>query len=507
MQAGKKVIMNTGFLYGKMIISIGIALYSTRLVLNALGATDYGIFSLVGGVIAMLAFLNGAMGTSTQRFISIYLGKCDLRQLSIIFKASVKMHLLIGLMIVLILEIASIFLFSGFLNIPEERIFAAKTVFHFMVFSTFFSINAVPYDALINAHEDLFFDALTGIVESFVKLGIAIWLSYSDFDRLILYSMLIAILTVGIRIVKSVYCYRKYDECKLKSKEQIEKSLYKEMFSFAGWNLFGSLAKLGRAQGISIILNLFFGTVINAAYGIANQVSGQINNFSVMMLKAINPQIMISEGASDRQRMLRWSMAASKFSFMLLAFFAIPCIFEMKAILNLWLKEVPEYTIAFCNLVLIAMLTNQLTIGLQSAAQSTGKIKEYQITVGSLLLLNLPIAYFLLSFGLTPYSVLISYIIIELLACTARIIFLKYLAGMSISTFIKEVITRDILTILPMIFSSYMIIQHFNFEFRFILTISISSILFVLSVFYIGLSKNEREFAIIGYKQKFLKST
>jgi O-antigen/teichoic acid export membrane protein len=507
MQAGKKVIMNTGFLYGKMIISIGIALYSTRLVLSALGATDYGIFNLVGGVIAMLAFLNGSMGTSTQRYISIYLGKRDIRQLSLVFKTSVRMHLVIGLLIVLILEIAGLFLFDGFLNLPEERTLAAKIVFHFMVFSTFFSINAVPYDATINAHEDLLFDALTGVVESFAKLGIAIWLTYSDFDRLILYSFLIALLTVISRLVKSFYCYRKYDECRIKNKDKVEMTLYKEMYSFAGWNLFGSLAKLGRTQGISIILNLFFGTVINAAYGIANQVAGQMNNFSVMMLKAINPQIMKSEGANDRQRMLKLSISASKFSFLLLAFFAIPCIFEMKAILNLWLKEVPEYTIVFCNLILIAMLTNQLTIGLQSAVLSTGRIKQYSIVVSSLFLLNLPIAYYLLSLGLAPYSVLISYIIIEILACGARIIFLKYLAGMSISAYVQDVLIKDILTILPMILSSYIIMQYLDFEFRFILTISIASILFVFSVFYIGLSKNEREFAIISYKQNFLKKT
>lgn len=506
MHAGKRVIMNTGFLYGKMLISIGIALYSTRLILSALGAEDYGIFNLVGGVIAMLAFLNGALGTSTQRFISIYLGKGDLSKLSLVFKASIRMHLVIGLIIVIVLEIAGLFLFDSFLNITPERIGAAKFIFHFMVISTFFTINAVPYDALINAHENLLFDALTGIGESIVKFGIAIWLIYSDYDRLILYGFLMAILTVVMRVVKSVYCYRKYDECKTKSKVQIEKSLYREMYSFAGWNLFGSLAKLGRAQGLAVVLNLFFGTVINAAYGIANHVAGQMNNFSVMMLKAINPQIMKSEGADDRKRMIKWSMAASKFSFLLLAFFAIPCLFEMKAILNIWLKEVPDYTIVFCNLVLIAMLANQLTIGLQSALQSVGKIKLYQITVGSLFLLNLPIAYLLLSIGLAPYTVLVSYIVIELIACLARIIFLKYLGGMSISEFVDEVLIKDILTILPMIITSYLIVQYFNFEFRFILTIGISTIVFGLSVFYFGLSKDEKGFAVAGYKRKFLKT-
>lgn len=442
MQAAKRVILNTGFLYGKMVISIFIALYSTRIVLNALGVEDFGIFNLVAGVIAMLSFLNAAMTVSTQRYMSFYLGAGEAHKLDAVFRTSVFLHLVIGVLIVVSLEIAGIFLFNGFLNIPSERITTAKIVYHFMVVSTFFTINAVPYDAAINAHENMLVDALTGVFESIMKLGIAVSLIFYLNDRLILYALLMAGLTILIRIIKSVYCLKQYNECKVKIKGGFDFPLLKEMFSFAGWNLFGALCGLGRGQGLAIILNLFFGTVVNAAFGIANQVSGQLNAFSVNMLKALNPQIIKSEGANDRNRMLRLSMMASKYSSFLLAFFAIPLIFEMPYVLKLWLKTVPDYTVIFCQLILVGTMTSQLTVGLQTAIQSTGKIKMYQSVVGSLLLLNLPISYFLLKFGFPAYSALISFIGIEVLAVAFRIIFLHRIAGLSVLDYLQKVILK-----------------------------------------------------------------
>src|SRR5450759_4902156 len=208
MKPANRVIFNTGFLYGKMLITMIIAFYSTRLVLNALGTTDYGVFSLVGGVIAMLSFLNAAMTTSTQRYLSFYIGASNNQKLKSIFSSSVLLHLIIGLIVVLVLESGGIFLFHKVLHIPAERIDTAKVVFHFMVISTFFTINAVPYDAAIITHENFLFDALLGIIESLFKLGIAIWLNYVVIDKLIIYGFLIALLTIFIRIIKSVYCFK-----------------------------------------------------------------------------------------------------------------------------------------------------------------------------------------------------------------------------------------------------------------------------------------------------------
>jgi len=438
--------MNTVFLYGKMLISMVISLYSTRLILVALGIEDYGIFNLVGGVIAMLSFLNVAMTVSTQRFFSFYLGTKEKHKLIQVFNSSVLLHLVIGFTIIIVLELIGIYLFNNVLNIPEERIGTAKIVYHFMVVSTFFTINAVPYDAAINAHENMLFDALTGIFESFVKLGIAIYLLNTVGDKLILYGLLIALLTIIIRIVKSVYCFINYKECRVRLKKYYNISLIREMFSFAGWNLFGSFCNVARNQGLAIILNLFFGVVVNAAFAVAHQVNAQLSAFSRNMLKALNPQIAKSEGAGDRVRMLRLATLASKFSFFLLSLFAIPLIIELTYVLNLWLKDVPEYTIIFCQLILFISLIQMLSVGLMSAIQSVGKIKGYQSTIGTLLLLNLPIAFLLLKLGFEPQSVLIGAIFLECIAGGVRIWFARRLAGLNAYDFLTGTVLRSVIT-------------------------------------------------------------
>jgi O-antigen/teichoic acid export membrane protein len=448
MKSAERVIKNTGFLYGKMVITIFISLYSTRLILNALGAVDYGIFSLVGGVISMLSFINGAMIIATQRYLAISLGAGDMQKLKSVFSSSVILHLIIGFAIVILLEIAGFFLFDGGLKIPADRIATAKIIFHFMVISTFFTINAVPYDASINTHENMLFDALSGILESVIKLGIAIWLIYSDFDKLILFGLLTALLTILIRIIKSVYCYRKYEECRVRLFSHIEIGLLKEMVMFAGWSLFGLFVSVLRNQGMAILLNLFYGIVVNAAYGIANQVNSNITAFSSNMIRAIIPQIMKSEGSGDRERMLRLSVLACKMSFFLLAFFAIPIIVEMPFILNLWLKKVPENTVIFCQLILLWGLLQQITVGLMVAITSVGDIKAYQIVVGAFQLFNLPLAYLLIKIGLPAYYVFVSSIFLEFIAGGLKIWFAHKIAGLNVKDFLVKTLIYSFLTVI-----------------------------------------------------------
>ena len=506
MQAANRVVLNTGFLYAKMVIRFVIALYSTRLILQALGITDFGIFNLVGGVIAMLYFLNAAMATSTQRYMSYYLGAGELNQIKTVFRTSVVLHLIIGVIIVLALELLGLFIFDGFLNIPAQRVQAAKIVFQFMIVSTFFTINAVPYDAAINSRENMLYDAIVGTIESFIKLGIAIWLIYSDYDRLILYSLLIAALTISIRIVKSVYCRVHYEECRINLFGAIDLKLAKSMFSFAGWNLFGALCSVSRDQGLAIILNLFFGTIVNAAYGIANQVNGQLLDFSSTLSKAINPQIVKSEGKGDRSRMLRLTITTCKLSFFLLSIFAIPLIVEMPFVLNLWLKEVPDYAIIFCRLIIILSLISQLSRGLQIALQAVGKIKAYQIVVGTLIMLNLPLAFILLRLDFPAYSVFVGAIIIELFAGSLRMWFAHKLAGLEIIPFIKEVwINSFVSALLAFFFGSalaYFLEEGFQ---RAFLCGIVSSIVLILLARYLALNKQEsvklREVSISILKQ------
>lgn len=436
MHPAKRIMMNTSFLYGKMAITIFISLYSTRLILNALGEVDYGIFALIGGVIALLSFINGAMIIATQRYLSIYLGSGDTQKLKSVFSSSVTIHLIISLIIVLALEIGGFFLFDGFLNIPVERIGTAKVIFHFMVVSTFFTINAVPYDASINAHENMLIDSLLGIFESFLKLGIAFWLIYTAVDKLILYGLLTAALTIIIRIIKGIYCFQKYEECRVRFMSNTDIGLLKEMLSFAGWSLFGLLCSVLNSQGMAILLNLFFGIVINAAYGIANTVNSNIRAFSTNIIRAIMPQITKSEGSGNRERMLRLSVFASKMSFFFLAFIAIPIIIEMPFVLKIWLKTIPENAVIFCQLILVLSLMYQITIGTMTAVTSVGNIKIFQIVVGSIEILNLPLAYALIKFGLPAYSVILGSIFLELIAGGTRTWFAHKLAGLHIKDFL-----------------------------------------------------------------------
>ena len=493
MQSANKVVLNTGILYGRMLVTMGLSLYATRLVLNALGVADYGIFNLIAGLIAMLSFLNTAMATSTQRYLSYHQGKDDMNMQKKVFTNSLVLHIIIGIVIVLGLEFAGLFLFDGFLNIPEARIGTAKTIYHFMSATVFFTVIAVPFTGSLTAHENMLWIAVINVVETVLKLGIALLLFRISNDRLIIYGLLTAGVSVISFILYAVYCFKKYEDCTLENIKQIDKPLIKELTSFAGWNLFGSLCSLGRSQGLAVLLNLFFGTIVNAAYGVANQVAAQLNFFSLTMLRALNPQIMKSEGANDRERMLRLSMIASKFCFFLLAFIAIPCIFEMPAILKVWLKNVPDYTVIFCSLILTSTLINQLTIGLQSAAQATGKIKVYQAVVGGTLLLNLPVAYILLKSGYPAYTVLISYACTEAVACSLRLLFLKKLAELSIKTYLSRVILREFIPVAVIVLTGFLVTKTFHFHFRFLFTMAVSGIVFAVSIYFTGLCKDEKE--------------
>ncbi|PWG78727.1 oligosaccharide flippase family protein [Pararcticibacter amylolyticus] len=500
MKAANRIAVNTGISYARMLITMVISLYSTRIVLNSLGSLDYGIFNLIAGIIAMLSFLNTAMATSTQRYLSYYQGKSNMFMQKKVFTNSLIIHIIIGLLLVVILEILG-WAILGFLNIPDNRMAAAQVVYHYMTVTVFFTVVAVPFNGLLIAHENMIWVAVVNIIETILKLLIAILLTYTSIDKLMLFGGLTALLSVVSLILYASYCFFKYEDCTISGITRIDKKLSKELTSFAGWNLFGSICGLGKTQGIAVLLNIFLGAVVNAAYGIANQVSSQLTFFSVTLLRAVNPQIMRSEGASDRNRMLRLSMVVSKFSFFLMVFFTVPVIFEMKAILTFWLKNVPEYTEAFCNLVLISILLNQLTIGLQSAVQAIGEIKMYQVVVGGVQLLNLPVAYILLYFGYSPQMVLLIGSVIEILACGLRLLFLKRIAGLSLQEYTQRVFLKEIVPVCVIVLTSYLISHTIELGFRFIFNGVISCFVFSVSIYFFGLCEDEKALIDSFYKR------
>ncbi|WP_134091969.1 oligosaccharide flippase family protein [Olivibacter sp. XZL3] len=493
MRAANRVALNTSILYLRMLVTTGITLYTTRVVLNVLGSTDYGLFNLVAGIVLMLSFLNTTMASSTQRFLSFYQGAGDLPMQKRVFSNSMLLHIAIAFIIVAALEITGLFLFDGALNIPADRIEATRFVYHFMAATVFFNVVVVPFNGALIAHENMIWVAVVNVIETLLKLGIALLLSVLSYDKLMVYGALTALVSVVSFLLYALYCLKKYDDCSLKGLTiQADKPLLKELSTFAGWNLFGTLCGLGRTQGLAVLLNIFLGAVINAAYGIANQVAAQLNFFSATLLRALNPQIMKSEGANDRPRMLRLAMMASKFGFFLLAIIAIPACFEMEAILTIWLKNVPPNTLIFCRLILIATLINQLTIGLQSAAQAIGDIKYYQIIVGTTLLLNLPIAYILLSLNYPAYSVIVSYAIIELIACILRMFFLRRLGGLSIRLYLRRVIYREIIPVAMALIMGILAINYIHYAHRFALSIPLIALTFGLSIYFFGLCTDEK---------------
>ena len=362
MSIADRVIKNTGLLYAKMGITMFISLYTTRLILNTLGASDYGIFNIVGGAIAMLGFLNAAMASATQRFLSYAEGESNKQKKKKIFNISILLHAGIGVLLSISLIICGWFFFNGLLNIPAERTFAAKVVYGSLIVSTVFAVISVPYEAVLNARENMLYFSVVGIVESILKLGAALIIAYVGNDKLIVYGILMAIIPIIILIIMSNYCHQKYEECKIEFKRYWDVHIMKEMTAFAGWNFLNIASNMISQYGIGLVLNMFFGPVLNAAQGIANQISGQLMAFSNTMLKAVNPVIAKSEGNGKRDQMIYASLISSKYAFLLLSVFAIPFILETPFILKLWLKDIPKWTIIFTRFQIIRSLIEQLTI-------------------------------------------------------------------------------------------------------------------------------------------------
>lgn len=493
MEQANRVVKNTIILYIQMAITVTMSLYATRLILAALGAEDFGIFNVVGGAIAMLTFLNTAMTTASQRFMSFAIGEGNQIKQKHIFNVSLLLHFFIAIIIVILLEIVGYFLFDGILKISSDRLEVATMIYQFLIISTFFTVVSVPYDAVINAHENMFLVAILRISEVTMKLGIAILISNTNFDKLYIFGLLMAALTVLLLIIRQIYCHIKYEEVTINFKKYYSKIIFNEMTGFAGWSLLSSSSSMITMQGMTILINSFFGVIVNAAQGIAIQITGQIMAFSNTMLKALNPLIVKSEGENNRIKMLKASITGNKLSFYLLAFFSIPAILEMPFILGFWLKEIPEYAIIFCRLNLFRSTLTQLTITFPTAIGATGNIKNSQLVESIIWILLLPVSYLMFKWGAEPESIYVNLIVMAVALSFARIYFTHHICDLSVKKYFTEVISRTfivalITTLLALI---PLILLQPNFV-RLTLVIITSSIVFITLIFFIGLNPSEK---------------
>ena len=496
--SANRVAVNTGILYGKMAITLFISLYSTRLVLAALGAKDFGVFNVVGGAISMLTFLNSAMSAATQRFMSYSQGEDNEIKQKRIFNVSVVLHVVIGIFLVILLEIAGKILFGGILKIEPERIEEAKLIYHFLVVSTFFRVISVPYEAVINAHENMLFVAILGIIESVIKLGIAFYVTYTSKDKLVAYGFLMAGLAILLLLILRVYCHKKYSEVTINVKKYYDKKLFREMTVFAGWSFLNSAASLISMQGMSIVLNSFFGTVANAAQGVANQIAGQLMAFSTTMRKALNPVLVKSEGGKKRAQMIYIAMTGSKFSFFLLAFFAIPFLLETPYVLKVWLKDVPEWAIVFCRLEIIRHLIEQITITIQSGIAAEGRIKNFSIYRSISYFLPLPLTILFFWLGFPPYTMYIIWILFwGVVGAFIVLYFAKKNYDLSISEYFKRVFFPcfSLFLVSALAGSVPLFIMEGNFL-RLIIVGITTSLVFLLFLWYVALDYMEKELIV-----------
>lgn len=502
MQTSTRVIFNTIILYIKVITSLAIALVSVPLVLKALGASDYGLYNLVAGVVAMLAFLNNSMTVSSQRYMSVAIGESNERKIISIYNTSFLLHLGLGLFVVVAFEIIGLFAIDK-LNILPDRMLSAKIIYQFLVLSTFTKIVAVPFDALVNAKEDMLPFSIIELIDSVLMLAVAFSLAYIPGNKLTYYGLCVAAISVLVLLLKYSWCRYAYKEYRINLKENRGTFQIREMLSFTGWNLFGGLAMIGRNQGVAIIINLFLGTIMNAAYGVANQINGALGHFSATFQKAINPQLMKSEGMNDRNRLLRISFISSKFSVLALALFAVPLIIEMDGVLKLWLKgNVPPYTMRLAQFILLLSIAYQYSVGIMSAIQATGRIRNYQITMGSILLLNVPIAYIILRLGYPVYYTTMAFVVLEIISLCVRLFMAKHLTGMKMNEYYRNVIFPSFVIIL--IPTSFALMIHFIMDsslIRLIIVTLTYGLSFVALMFRFALEENQRDAICLKFKQ------
>lgn len=430
-----------------------VALWTTRIILNALGEDDFGIYSLVGGVVTLLGFLNASLSGATQRFINFYEGKNDPEKKIIIFNNSLTLHLFLAVALIGLLIIIGYIAFKYIIEIPPGSFFAAKCVYACMIGTTAISILNVPYEAEINAHEDMGVYAVIGIFDAFLRLAIAFAIKYAADNRLILYGALMTLVPIMTLCILSRYCHRHYTECSIHPIRYFRKEEIKKLSNFAGWNFINTASGVVTQSGSSLVINHFFGVTLNAAQGVTNQVGSALMNLSSNVEKALNPIIVKREGSNQREGMLYVSLLGCRMTFFIFSFFSIFLIAEMYPVLHLWLKNVPKWTVVFCQLQLIRVAMELLTRGVHMAIMAQGDIKIYCISRSVTNLLPLILSIWAFYMEMAPYWMYIIWIICwSILGGCTSLWFAHRNIGLGYNTYLNVVFFPALKAISPAIF-------------------------------------------------------
>lgn len=504
MSDNQRIAKNTLILYMRQIIIMVVSLYTVRVVLLVLGVEDYGIFNIVGGFVSMFGFLSSAMANASQRFFSFNIGRGDGKQLNKTFSLSIIVYLLLTILILLIAETVGLWFLRNKLNYPIEKMNAVYWVYQCSVISFLITMLNTPYLAMIIAHENMEVYTLVSSVEVLLKLLLVSLLQKFNVNKLILYSLLLLFVSVFKLMVFYVLCRIKYQECKYKL--FWENKLFYEMLIYIGWSFIRPLSTIFKGQGVNILLNIFFGPVVNAARGISFQVNGAISSLSNSFLMAIRPQIVKLYARDEKEVMLLLVFRGSKMTGYLMLFFVLPLAFEMPVVINLWLGQIPDHVIWFTRLVLIDVLIDSMIQPVQSAVQATGKIKLYESMTGLLLCLNFPVSFVALKLGLLPESVFVVAIFITIIADIIRLYIAKVQLDFSFFIYIKKVLVPVALVCMissfPLYLCSNILVSGIP---RLMISVFLSSITTVISIFLIGLTSDERKYITDIIRIKLLK--
>ena len=497
----KRIAKNTLMLYFRMLVMMAVSLYTSRVVLDTLGVSDYGIYNVVGGFVTMFSLISGAMTTATQRFLSFAIGEGKTKEVTSLFSTAVIIHIGLALIILVAGETIGVWFVANKMNFPPGRYTAAIWVFEFSLLTFLVSVINVPYNAAIIAYEKMSAFAYISIIEVVLKLVIVYLLLITPFDRLIFYAILMAVVQLGVQLIYASYTHRKIKTCHCNWK--LNHEYLKQMTSFVSWNLIGSLAGVCKDQGLNVVLNLFFGAAVNAARGVAVQVSTAINRFVTNFQMAMNPQIVKLYAAGDKPTMFKLVFRGSRFSYMLLLCLSLPVVIEAPFILNVWLVKVPQYTIIFLRLIIMIALVDSLSNTLITSMHASGKVRDYQIVVGGLSLLTLPLAYVLLKMGLAPYYAMVASLFISVVCLFARVALLVRTIDFPAISFLKQVALRMFIVTVISYVIPFLVYKAVNVNwFSFIYVCLISFISGVAASWFLGTEKHEREVILSKVMQK-----
>lgn len=497
---GKTIAKNTAVLYFRMILLTIVSLYTSRVVLAALGVNDYGIYNVVGGVVAVLGFLNGTLSTSSSRFVTVALAGGDEQNMRKTFAVVFTVNVMLLLIILLLAETVGLWFLYEKMTIPDDRLNAAFWVYQFSVITVAFNITCVPFNASIIAHEKMSAFAYISLIDAFLKLGAAYYITTTSADRLIFWGGALMAIQILNCLIYVFYCRKNFRECRLSL--CFDKGMFKQIMGFISWSAYGSFVSVGFTQGLNIILNLFFNPAVNAARGIAVQVQGAVMQFTSNFQMAINPPLIKNTSQKDFASARKLLIVSSKFSFFLLCILGIPLIVEAHYVLQIWLGQVPDYAVQFVQIMLVIGIWGCLANPLRIVNQAEGNIKKFQLYECTILLMIVPVSYFMLKLWQIPIIVFVVHLVIDNIAQIIRMKIVLPKINMKMGAYVKDIYFRIIPVFVLSLVAPIMIYSIMDEGLtRFLLSLVVTEIIMMMSIYLIGLTPSERQMLIASIKK------